>query len=108
MTSSMEMSSIDKNGLIEAEEEERNHEEKRNGCRWRNCYCVKLFRERPQVAYAATFIVGVLTLAFGFACAYAIVPAVVDVLLRKELNIWDPETEGGKNFVRRKSKLNAI
>ena len=30
---------------------------------------------------------------------YAIFPAVVEMLIREELDIWNPESEGRKNFV---------
>ena len=42
---------------------------------------------------------GVVLTIFGFVLGYAIFPAVVEMLIREELDIWNPESEGRKNFV---------
>ena len=43
---------------------------------------------------------GVLLVAFGLILGYAIFPLVVEKLIKEELDLWNPESEGRKNFVR--------
>jgi len=45
-------------------------------------------------------IVGAVLFAFGFILGYVIFPAVVEKLVRSELDIWNPESEGSLNFVK--------
>jgi hypothetical protein len=53
-------------------------------------------QNRIRIALAVT---GVVLLAFGLILGYVIFPVVVQKLVRDELNIWDPESEGSMNFV---------
>ena len=45
------------------------------------------------------FVTGVILTLFGFILGYVIFPAVVEMLIREELDIWNPDSEGRKNFV---------
>jgi hypothetical protein len=44
---------------------------------------------------------GVVLVAFGLILGYVIFPLVVDKLIKEELDLWNPDSEGRHNFVRR-------
>jgi len=69
-------------------------------CR-RCCCCLRFYKQQPLLAFTTTAVLGFFVMVLGFACAYAIFPAIIKSSVRSELNIWDKDTEGAKSFVRK-------
>ena len=55
--------------------------------------------ERSTKWVIGIFVCGLVLTVFGFVLGYAIYPAVAKKKVREELNLWNQESEGRKNFV---------
>ena len=53
----------------------------------------------PSVKWAILGIFGLVLLALGLGVGYGVVPVVVDQLVAENLDLWEPDSEGQKNFV---------
>ena len=53
----------------------------------------------PSVKWAILVIFGLVLLALGLGVGYGVVPVVVDQLVAENLDLWEPDSEGQKNFV---------
>lgn len=54
---------------------------------------------RPKVAWGIVMVNGLALAVAGLLMAYLGFPIIIDNQLAKNLNLWDPESEGRKNFV---------
>jgi hypothetical protein len=57
--------------------------------------------KKTDICSIVLFVVGAVMTVFGFILGYVIFPAVVEKLIREELDLWNMESEGRHNFVRR-------
>jgi hypothetical protein len=61
--------------------------------------------KKTDICSIVIFVVGAVMTVFGFILGYVIFPAVVEKLIREELDLWNMDSEGRHNFVRRLSSL---
>lgn len=52
-----------------------------------------------RTLWLITFVTGVFLFVLGFVFAYAAFPAIIESEVSKELNLWESDSEGRKNFV---------